>query len=297
MRTPKTLVQKTFGAYRAPRVEFPDLVGHQRDSFKWLLREGLGELFKEFSPITDYSNKKFELRIDGFDVGEPKIDEETARENMRTYEAPVKVSITLINKTFGSEKTQEIFLADIPMMTPHGSFIVSGVERVIVPQLARSFGAFFISEEVKGKQLFGAKIIPSRGVWIEIESDADGAIYVKIDRKRKFPVTNLLTIFGAGIGESILSHFKNDEIALKALTTTLAADTVKTPEAAYVEVHRRMRDGDLATPDKQNSTLSLSLLQSDMILIRLDDIASTSASDSQQIKKHLTTAYLPSKTS
>ena len=120
----KALVQKTFAAYQAPRVEFPDLVGHQRDSFKWLLKEGLGDLFKEFSPISDYSGKKFELRIDGFEVGEPKMTEEEARENMRTFEAPVKASITLLNKTFGSEKTQEIFLTDIPMMTPHGSFIV-----------------------------------------------------------------------------------------------------------------------------------------------------------------------------
>jgi DNA-directed RNA polymerase subunit beta len=253
MRTPKTLVQKTFGAYRAPRVEFPDLVGHQRDSFTWLLKDGLSELFKEFSPIADYSGKKFELRIDGFEIGEPKTDEEQARENMRTYEAPLKVSVTLLNKTLGTEKTQEIFLADIPMMTPHGSFIVSGVERAIVPQLARSFGAFFVAEEVKGRQLFGAKIIPSRGVWIEIESDVDGAIYVKIDRKRKFPISNLLTIFGAGVGEDLLAKFSDNDIAVAALRATLAHDTAKSVEDAYVEVHRRMRDGDLATPENAKS--------------------------------------------
>jgi len=245
----KKLVQKTFGAFQAPRVPFPDLVGHQRGSFDWLMKEGLTELFKEFSPVPDYSGKKFELRFDGFEVGEPKSTEEEARENMRTYEAPVKVSVTLLNKTFGSEKTQEVFLADMPIMTPHGSFIVSGVERAIVPQLARSFGAFFISEEVKGKQLFGAKLIPARGVWIEIESDSDGAIYVKIDRKRKFPVTNLLAILGAGLREEILAKFKGNQEAIDALTTTLANDTTTTIDEAYVEVHRRMRDGDLATPD------------------------------------------------
>lgn len=245
----KTLVQKTFAAYRAPRVEFPDLVGHQRESFHWFLKDGLTELFKEFSPISDYSNKKFELRFDGFEIGEPKGDEESARENMRTYEAPLKATVTLLNKTFGSEKTQDIFLADIPMMTPHGSFIVSGVERAIVPQLARSFGAFFVSEEVKGKSFFGAKLIPARGVWIEIESDADGAIYVKIDRKRRFPVTNLLTIFGAGTKEEIMGRFAKDPVALAALSATIAHDTAKTVDEAYVEIHRRMRDGDLATPD------------------------------------------------
>ncbi|HEY0947886.1 MAG TPA: DNA-directed RNA polymerase subunit beta [Candidatus Paceibacterota bacterium] len=245
----KKLVQKTFGAYRAPRVEFPDLVGHQRESFQWLLKEGLGELFKEFSPIPDYSGKKFELRFDGFEIGAPKGTEEEARENMRTYEAPLKASVTLINKTFGSEKTQEIFLSDIPMMTPHGSFIVSGVERAIVPQLARSFGAFFIAEENKGRQFFGAKLIPARGVWIEIESDVDGAIFVKIDRKRKFPVSNLLSIFGAGVREEILAKFKGDEVATRAMQLTLAHDTAQSLDDSFVEVHRRMRDGDLATPE------------------------------------------------
>ncbi len=245
----KKLVQKTFSAYQAPRVEFPDLVGHQRGSFDWLMKEGLGELFKEFSPVPDYSGKKFELRFDGFEVGDPKGTEEEARENMRTYEAPVKVSVTLLNKTFGTEKTQEIFLADMPIMTPHGSFIVSGVERAIVPQLARSFGAFFVSEDVKGKNFFGAKLIPARGVWIEIESDSDGAIYVKIDRKRKFPVTNLLAIMGAGLREEVLAKFKGNEAAIRALTTTLGHDTTNTLDEVFVEVHRRMRDGDLATPE------------------------------------------------
>ncbi|HEX8946654.1 MAG TPA: DNA-directed RNA polymerase subunit beta [Candidatus Paceibacterota bacterium] len=245
----KDFPQKTFGAFTAPKVAFPDLVAHQRDSFEWLLKKGLSELFKEFSPIPDYSGKKFELRFEGFEIGDPKYDEEFARENMRTYEAPVKVSVRLINKTLGTEKTQEMFVTDLPIMTPHGSFIVSGVERVIVPQLARSFGAFFVSELIKGKQWFGAKIIPARGVWIEIESDVDGAIFVKIDRKRKFPVTNLFTIFGAGLGEDVLKLFKGDETATAALKATLAHDTAESLEDAYVEVHRRLRDGDLATPE------------------------------------------------
>ncbi|HVM59049.1 MAG TPA: DNA-directed RNA polymerase subunit beta, partial [Candidatus Paceibacterota bacterium] len=245
----KNIIQKTFGGYHAPSVAFPDLVGHQRSSFDWLLAEGLKDLFNEFSPISDYSGKKFELRFEGFEIGEPKYDEEFARENMRTYEAPLKANLRLINKTLGSEKTQELFLADMPIMTPHGSFIVSGVERAIVPQLARSFGAFFVSELIRGKQYFGAKIIPSRGVWIEIDSEADGAIYVRIDRKRKFPVTELLTVFGAGVGEAILKHFAKDPVALAAIKATLEQDEAKSVEEAYVEIHRRMRDGDLATPE------------------------------------------------
>ena len=245
----KQLVQKTFGAYRAPFVPFPDLVAHQHSSFAWLLKTGLDELFKEFSPISDYSGKKFELRIESFEVGEPKYDEAFARENMRTYEAPVKATVVLLNKTLGSEKSQDIFLTDMPIMTPHGSFVVSGVERAIVPQLARSFGAFFTSEFIRGKQYFGAKIIPSRGVWIEIDSEADGAIFVKIDRKRKFPVTQLLTVFGAGLGEAVTKHFAGNPLALEAIKATLAHDETKSIEEAYVEIYRRMRDGDLATPE------------------------------------------------
>ncbi len=245
----KNLAQKTFGAYRAPSVPFPDLVGHQRESFDWLTKDGLAELFKEFSPISDYSGKKFELRFEKFEIGEPKCDEDFARENMRTYEAPLKAVVKLTNKTFGSQKSQELFLADVPMMTPHGSFIVSGVERAIVPQLARSFGAFFISELIRGRQYFGAKIIPLRGVWIEIDSEADGAIFVKIDRKRKFPVTELLTVFGGGVGEAVAKHFANDEAALAAVKATLAHDEASSVEEAYIEIHRRMRDGDLATPE------------------------------------------------
>jgi DNA-directed RNA polymerase subunit beta len=245
----KTLVQKTFGSYRPPKVALPDLVGHQRASFKWLLAGGLAELFKEFSPIADYSGKKFELSFESFEVGEPKYDEEFARENLRTYEAPLKATVRLLNKTLGSEKRQEIFLCDVPMMTPHGSFIVSGVERAIVPQLARSFGAFFVAENARGKNYFGAKIIPSRGVWIELDSEVDGAIMVKIDRKRKFPVTDLLTVFGAGLGEDIAKHFAGDSNALAAIRATLAHDAAKSVEDAYVEIHRRMRDGDLATPE------------------------------------------------
>ena len=245
----KNLVQKTFGAYKAPSVQFPDFVGHQRSSFDWLLKDGLMELFKEFSPITDYSGKKFELQFESFEIGEPKYDEAFARENIRTYEAPIKATVKLVNKTFGSEKTQEIFLTDIPMMTPHGSFVVSGVERAIVPQLARSFGAFFVSELIRGKQFFGSKIIPLRGVWIEIDSEADGALFMKIDRKRKFPISQILTVFGGGIGAEVLKHFEKDPLAKAAMEATLVHDEAKSVEEAYVEIHRRMRDGDLATPE------------------------------------------------
>ena len=244
----KDIIQKTFGSYRAPSVPFPDLVGHQRESFLWLLKDGLAELFKEFSPITDYSGKKFELQFESFEIGEPKYDEEFARENMRTYEAPVKVTVKLVNKTLGSEKSQEIFLADIPLMTPHGSFIIYGVERIIVPQLARSFGVFFAAELIRGKQFFGAKIIPRRGVWIEIESDPDGAIYVKIDRKRKFPVTNLLPS-SARTTRGDLKHFAKNAAAIAAIEATLAHDHGQDRRRSLYRDPPPLRDGDIATPE------------------------------------------------
>lgn len=193
----KTPKKKLFSRYREPRVPMPDLVAPQVASFRTFVSDGLSVLFKEFSPIIDYSKKKFELEFVSFELGEPKVDEYGAKENKLTYDAPLKATVRLTNKTLGSKKEQSIFLADFPIMTEHGTFIINGVERVIVPQLARSFGVFFNSNEVRGKTCFGAKIIPARGAWIEIDSEPDGAIFVKIDRKRKFPVTTLLRILGA----------------------------------------------------------------------------------------------------
>ena len=154
----------------------PNLVEAQLDSFKWLVENGLEEVFKEFSSIQDYSEKKFELDFTGFKLGAPQYDEFYAKDKKLSYEAPLKVTVKLKNKHLASTKEQEIFMADFPIMTNHGTFIIAGIERVIVPQLARSFGVFFTSGDIKGKTYFGAKIIPSRGAWIEIESEADGAL-------------------------------------------------------------------------------------------------------------------------
>lgn len=243
------LKQKHFGKYVEPRVEFPDLVHHQRESFTWLTKEGLQELFNEFSPIPDYSDKKFNLSFESFEVGNPKYTPEHAKVNKLTYEAPLRATVKLQNKTLGGEKTQELFLADIPLMTEQGSFIINGVERVIVPQLARSFGVFFVSDIVRGMERFGAKIIPSRGAWVELESAVDGTIHVKIDRKRKFPVTTLLRVFGAHRDKDMLDLVKKSPATKESIEKSLEDDPAKTPEDAYIEIHKRLRDGDLATPE------------------------------------------------
>ncbi|OHA20819.1 MAG: DNA-directed RNA polymerase subunit beta [Candidatus Taylorbacteria bacterium RIFCSPHIGHO2_01_FULL_51_15] len=239
--------KKYFGSYKSPLTTLPNLVEPQVESFKWLLETGLKEVFSEFSSIKDYSGKKFELDFTGFKLLEPKYDEFYAKQNKLSFEAPLKVTVRLKNKIVGSVKEQEIFMADFPMQTEHGTFIISGIERVIVPQLARSFGVFFTSDEIKGKQYFGAKIIPARGAWIEIETDVDGSLYVRIDRKRKFAVSSLLRILGAKDEKHIFSLFSGNPAAEAHLKATLAKDHAKTTDEAFIEIHKRLRDGEIGS--------------------------------------------------
>ena len=208
----------------------------------------LGGSIGEFSPIRDYSEKKFDLEFTSFELSAPKHDEYFAKQNKLSYEAPLRARVKLTNKTQNSSKEQEIFMADFPLMTTHGTFIINGVERVIVPQLARSFGVFFNSQEIKGKKYFGAKVIPGRGAWLEIETGAENIIYVRIDRKRKFPATSLLRVFGLATDKEMLKQF-HDEAARKSIALSLEKDPAKTSSDAYVEIYKRLRDGDLATAE------------------------------------------------
>ncbi|MCE9628868.1 MAG: DNA-directed RNA polymerase subunit beta [Candidatus Vogelbacteria bacterium] len=246
------ITQKRFARYKEPFAEIPDLVELQTNSYNWLIKEGIKDLFKEFSPIRDYSEKKFELEFLGFQLDEPKYDEHYAKENKLSYDAPLRVRVKLNNKTLNQEKEQEIFLSDFPLMTAHGTFIISGIERVIVPQLARSFGVFFTANDIRGIKHFGAKIIPARGVWVEIETEVDGALYVRIDRKRKFPASALLRVFADLAGkqltdEQILDIFEKKGVSTMYIKQTLAKDQAKTADEAYLEIYKRLRDSDLAT--------------------------------------------------
>jgi len=240
--------QKFFSKYKESAVPLPNLVKTQLDSFQWILSKGLKELFEEFFPIEDYTGKEFILEFLDFSVGEPKHDEYYARENNLSYEAPFKITVKLMNKKMALVKEQEIFLADMPLMTNRGTFIINGVERVIVPQLSRSYGVYFTANLLKGKKHFGAKIIPSRGAWIEIETEQDGAMYVRIDRKRKIPLSSLLRIFGIESDkeiENIFSKIDNGEIPF--IKKTLEKDPIKTAEDAYKELYQRLRPGEPAT--------------------------------------------------
>ncbi len=240
--------KKSFAKFRKPLAELPNLVEGQVESFKWLIERGLKEVFDEFSKISDYSGKKFDFSFGKFELGVPKFDEHYAKENKLTLEAPLKVMVKLKNKILGTEKEQEIFVADFPIQTGHGTFIINGIERVIVPQLARSFGVFFTMSDSKGMSFFGAKVIPARGAWIEIETESDGAIFVRIDRKRKFPITSLLRVFGVKSQEEMLKLFPKEEVR-KHIEATLAKDHAKSADESFIEIHKRQRDGDLATAE------------------------------------------------
>ncbi|MDP3958471.1 MAG: DNA-directed RNA polymerase subunit beta [bacterium] len=240
--------KKHFAKYKKPLVELPNLVETQARSYRWLVETGLKEIFKEFSPIKDYSDKKFDLEFVSFELSGPKHDEFYAKQQKLSYEAPLRARVKLTNKTSNTSKEQEIFMADFPLMTAHGTFIINGVERVIVPQLARSFGVFFNSQELKGKKYFGAKVIPGRGAWLEFETDAEGVIHVRIDRKRKFPVTSLLRVIGLHTDKEMQKAF-SDETAQKLIALTLEKDPAKTANDAYIEIYKRLRDGDLATAE------------------------------------------------
>jgi len=236
---------KVFSSLEAGKqTALPHLIEIQLNSYRWFMEKGLKELFAEISPVKDYSGKDLSLSFLDYYFDEPKQTERKAKENGISYEAPLRAKVRLENKKTGEIKEQEIYLGDFPVMTKRGTFIVNGVERVIVSQIVRSPGIFFTAELAKGKKYFGAKIIPNRGAWIEFETDTDGAIYARIDRKRKIPVTALLKIFGFADNEAIRSAFPDDDIYIPA---TLKKDSSKSADDGCVEIYKRIRPGDLAT--------------------------------------------------
>lgn len=236
-------------------LELPSLVDHQNRSFQWFVDEGLGELLAEISPIDDYTAGKLSLRFQGYRFGDPKLPEAIARENNVSYEAPLMADVELTNKVTGEVKEQEIYLGDYPWMTSRGTFVINGAERVVVSQLIRSAGVFFTGDPHGATCLYGAKVIPGRGAWLEFETAANGAIFVKIDRKRKIAVTTLLRALG--VTESRMREtFKHVDTGPKNyLESTLEKDPTKGQNDALIEVYRRLRPGDLATVDNAKSLI------------------------------------------
>lgn len=179
-------VQRVFFTEDDTALEVPSLLAHQKNSWKDFIETGLSEIFAELNPIEDYTGQKLELRFKDYKFQDPKNDEKFAKENNLTFDAPLLVNIELTNKVTGEVKEQEIYLGDYPWMTDRATFVINGTERVVVSQLIRSAGVFFTAEKGVGKNLYSAeKLIPGRGAWLEFETAANGALYVKIDRRRK----------------------------------------------------------------------------------------------------------------
>lgn len=238
-------------------VPMPDLIELQKNSFNWFLKEGLRDLFDEISPITDFIGRDLELYLEDYYLDEPKFNEAESKAKNVTYEAPLRVNVRLVNKRTEQSVTQEVFLGDFPLMTKNGTFIVNGIERVVVSQLIRSAGVIFTSEFIKGKKYYGAKIIPNRGAWLEIETDINKVIWVRIDRKRKVAVTSLIRAFGCGTDEEIKKIFfaeggKNINVTdegINYIDATIAKDAAKNEAEGLREVYKRIRPGDMATTE------------------------------------------------
>ncbi len=229
-------------------VSLPNLIEAQTESYNWFLEKGFQELIDEVNPITD-SSGNLEVSISDFYLDACKYPEDIAKEKNISYEAPLKATASLLIKKTGEIREQEIYLGDFPIMTDRGTFIINGVERVVIHQLIRSPGVFFTMEYQKGKKTFGAKIIPNRGAWIEIDTDADGVISVKIDRKRKIAVTSLLRAFGVD-DNKMREEFADINVGdIDYIEETLAKDICKTRGESYKELYRRIRPGDFATEE------------------------------------------------
>ena len=250
-RQPTKETERKFFTDIRDRIPLPDLIEVQKESYKWFFEDGMKELFEEVSPITDFTGRDLELYFEDYYIDEPKFDEVTCREKNITFEAPLRVVTRLVNKRTGKEDKQEIYLGDIPVMTDRGTFVVNGIERVVVSQLIRSPGAFFTAETVRGRRFYGGKVIPNRGAWIEVETDQNNVIWIKVDRKRKVAATSLLRAFGMGGDEEILKAFVDVDIHpnIKYIENTLQKDVASNEDEGLIEVYKRIRPGDLATAD------------------------------------------------
>src|ERR1700738_2421347 len=236
-----------------------DLIQTQLKSFDWFRREGLKELFDEINPITDYTGKNYELRFVDYSFGEPKFDKEECRARDMTYSAPLRINTRLTIKETGEIKETEVFMGDFAIMTEEGTFIVNGTERVVVSQLVRSPGIYFTDAEdrVTGRTLFAAKLIPNRGAWLEIETSNKDILTVKIDRKRKIPVTSLVRALGYETNEEILNLFADVDIDPdhRYIQSTLDKDPSTTVNEALIELYKKIRPGDPPTVDPARTLL------------------------------------------
>lgn len=235
-------------------LDMPNLIELQKNSYHWFLKEGLQEIFRDISPIQDFTGNLV-LSFENFTLGEPKYDVEECKERDVTYSAPLRVNVRLINRETGEIKEQEVFMGDFPLMTDNGTFIINGAERVIVSQLVRSPGVYYGETiDTTGKKLYNATVIPNRGAWLELETDANDVVSVRVDRTRKLPVTVLIRALGWASNGAIL-ELLNDDTRIRA---TLERDSTDSREEALVEIYKRLRPGE--PPTLENATQLLESL-------------------------------------
>ena len=238
--------------------KLPNLIEIQTKSYEWFFKEGLRELLDEISPVEDFTGELYSLTFGDFYLDKPRLDKKAAREKNQTYKAPLRVKVSLLNKQTKVIKEGEVFLGDFPVMTDCGTFIINGVERCVVSQIVRSYGVLFTAELVNGRHYFGAKVIPNRGAWLELESSSKGVITVKVDRKRRIPITTFLRALGYGEDEEIKKLFADvDDGEVRYIENTLAKDPAKNAEEGLVETYKRIRPGDLATAESARSFIEM----------------------------------------
>ena len=228
-------------------IEMPNLIQVQKDSYDWFVKEGLGEVLKDISPIEDYSGNLVLEFFDYYMEDKTKYSLEEAKERDATYSTRLHVKVRLINRETGEIKEQEIYLGDFPLMTDSGTFVINGAERVVVSQLVRSPGCYYAEEfDTKtGKKTYTSTVMPLRGAWLEYETDGNDIFYVRVDRTRKIPITTLLRAIGIITDDQIRDLFGEEEL----LTATIAKDPIKTQEEALIEIYKKLRPGELPTVD------------------------------------------------
>lgn len=231
-------------------MSLPNLLDVQTSSYKWLIEEGLKEVFDDVSPIEDYSGNLILEFVDYHLSDEIKYDIDESKQRDTNYSAPLKAKVRLINSETGEVKEQEVFMGDLPLMTPTGTFVINGAERVVVSQLVRSPGAYYKEERDKtGKKIYSATLIPNRGAWLEFETDAQGVINVRIDRTRKIPITVLLRAIGVESNQEIMDVIGESEAVLK----TLEKDITTNKNEALLEIYKKLRPGEPPTIDSAQS--------------------------------------------
>jgi len=234
-------------------LEMPNLIEVQKNSYKYFLEHGLREVFRDVSPITDYTGNLILEFIDYSLDEKPKYSLLECKERDTTYSAPLKVKVRLINKETGEVKEQEIFMGDFPLMTDNGTFIINGAERVVVSQLVRSPGIYYNMEFDKtGKKLFSSTVIPNRGAWLEYETDSNDVLYVRIDRTRKLPITVLVRALGYGTDMEIIQLLGEDD----RVFATIQKDNSKSEEEGLLEIYKRLRPGEPPTIESARSLLN-----------------------------------------